>query len=130
MGTFTTTLCIPTACLPPDFVRLVNSRYPDCEPLGPTDTVDDVAVEVDFKEGWYDPGRCYGPPENCYPPEGEDPEILSVRLSEEGYPTTEIIKALDQANLDRLVNEANEVQRDAERYGYDDEPMDYDDGPY
>lgn len=38
-------------------------------------TVEDVAgVEHDLTvrfSGYVDPGRCYGPPENCYPPEGE-----------------------------------------------------------
>ena len=30
----------------------------------------EVDVAVTFS-GYYDPGQTYGPPENCYPPEGE-----------------------------------------------------------
>ncbi len=29
-----------------------------------------LTLEVEYS-GWYDPGVCSGPPENCYPPEGE-----------------------------------------------------------
>ena len=31
-------------------------------------------IEIDVKatgEGYYDPGQCFGAPENCYPPEGD-----------------------------------------------------------
>ena len=30
----------------------------------------EIPVEVDY-DATYDPGRSYGPPENCYPPESE-----------------------------------------------------------
>ena len=37
-----------------------------------TITVDDTDYEVLVKyKGYSDPGRFSGPPENCYPPEGE-----------------------------------------------------------
>lgn len=35
--------------------------------------------------GYYDPGRTYGPPENCYPPEYEDErELESIAVIWEG----------------------------------------------
>jgi hypothetical protein len=34
-------------------------------------------VDVEYK-GYSDPGRTYGPPENCYPPEGE---IVILKMS-------------------------------------------------
>lgn len=37
----------------------------------------EVDVVVEYK-GYYDPGKLYGPPENCYPPEGEV-EVLAIR---------------------------------------------------
>ena len=39
----------------------------------------DVYVEVTAR-GYYDSGCCSGPPENCYPPEGEM-DILSLKSS-------------------------------------------------
>lgn len=126
MGSFTTTLCIPTTALPPDYVRLVNSRYPDDPPLGPTDTLDDVMVEVDYTEGWYDPGRTWGPPENCEPPSGEAPEILKVVLQDEGYEPTDLLKLLPDKMIEALSDEAWEHQQAREQ---DYEP-DYDPDPY
>ncbi len=34
---------------------------------------DEIELVIDFlSNGYHDPGRCSGPPEDCYPPEGED----------------------------------------------------------
>ena len=33
---------------------------------------DGLEYTVEYRySGYYDPGRTYGPPENCYPPEGD-----------------------------------------------------------
>jgi hypothetical protein len=42
-----------------------------------------VTLELDCESsGYYDSGRTYGLPEDCYPPEGEDErDIVSARLS-------------------------------------------------
>lgn len=41
-----------------------------------------VTLELDCEStGYYDPGRTYGLPEDCYPPEGEDErEVVAARL--------------------------------------------------
>ena len=40
--------------------------------------LDDAELNIEFtSEGYEDPGCTYGPPENCYPPEGEDERLLS-----------------------------------------------------
>ena len=56
----------------------------DCVPL-PAGAVDDdwVTLVLDCEStGFYDPGRTYGLPEDCYPPEGEDDrEIVSATLA-------------------------------------------------
>ena len=45
----------------------------------------DLEVAVDVTP--YDPGRAWGPPESCYPPEGGEVEILSVELIPDGAST-------------------------------------------
>ena len=45
----------------PEFTHSYTQTMPDGR---------EVDVELTFT-GYYDPGRTYGPPENCYPPEGE-----------------------------------------------------------
>jgi len=40
--------------------------------------LDDAELNIEFhSKGYEDPGCTYGPPENCYPPEGEDERWLS-----------------------------------------------------
>jgi hypothetical protein len=39
----------------------------------------DVTFKVNYFPG--DPGRTYGPPENCYPPEPADVEVLSAWMT-------------------------------------------------
>lgn len=134
MSSFTTTLCIPTTALPVEFVRLVNSRYPDCDPLGPTDTVDDVEVEVDYKGGWFKAGRYSGPFEDCYEDEGENPEILSVTLQDPEFEHTNVLASLPEGLVAALVTEAWDHQQGADQdHGepdYDPEPVDYNYDPY
>ena len=43
--------------------------------------------EVSYK-GYSDPGRTYGPPEDCYPPEGEV-EIISITCDGEPFVAAE-----------------------------------------
>jgi hypothetical protein len=45
----------------PEFTHSYTQTLPDGR---------EVDVELAFT-GYYDPGRCYGPPEDCYPPDGE-----------------------------------------------------------
>ena len=42
------------------------------------DDADPFVVELTFTISPYDPGVRSGPPEDCYPPEGGEVEILSV----------------------------------------------------
>lgn len=42
----------------------------------------EIEVEVSFTPGT--PGRLYGPPEDCYPPEGPEVEVLSARFTDTG----------------------------------------------
>jgi hypothetical protein len=40
---------------------------------------DETEVTVEYTISPYDPGVSSGPPENCYPPEGGEVEIVSVK---------------------------------------------------
>ena len=69
------------------------SGDPLCIEMIPADDKrDDVTMEmvVEWEStGYYDPGVCSGPPEKCYPPEGEDERTVTgayihVWLCDEG----------------------------------------------
>ena len=83
----------------------------------------DVYVEA-TAHGYYDPGRTYGPPENCYPPEGEM-DILSLKSSvmdSDGQEITdpvEIQRVLD-ALPEGLIDDALWESFDDHSHGYED----------
>jgi hypothetical protein len=82
---------------------------------------DDVAVTVEYTPGWFTPGRYSGPPEDCFPDEGEDPEIVKVVRQDT---KADVRDSLTREQLDRLVEQAIEHQSACDR-DYPDEP-DYD----
>jgi hypothetical protein len=49
---------------------------------------DDTELSIEYTQTPYDPGRTYGPPEDCYPPEGGDVEIINIsrKISDCWYP--------------------------------------------
>jgi hypothetical protein len=131
MSSFETTLCIPAHLLPAEFIRLFNGRGPDGCALGPTDTADDVLVEVDYRGGWFKPGRYHGKPENCYPDEGENPEILSVVLQDEEYKErTDLVNVLPANMLRDLEEQAWGHQQETERDHYNEDGGDDPYEPY
>jgi len=59
------------------------------------------------------PGRTYGPPENCYPPEDPDIDITEVREDRDAGPTCpelEEIAAKDGRLLDKIIITASEEE--------------------
>jgi len=65
---------------------------------------EDAVVSFDYYPG--DPGRTYGPPENCYPPEPDEIEILSVKINDEEVELTE--DELEKLE-DRIYNDAGDL---------------------
>lgn len=76
---------------------------------GETETCYDIECEVTP----YDPGRTYGPPENCYPPEGGEVEILSIKLNGKEVPAELWEKiGLDRVHAEEIEQEAHEQLSD------------------
>ena len=51
-------------------------------PEHPIDVEDQLILDINWSSsGSYDPGCTYGPPERCYPPEGDDERTLSGRVT-------------------------------------------------
>lgn len=89
--------------------------------------VDRIGIDVtgEYKmtsPGYYRPGRCYGPPEDCYPDESENPEFDTVTKeikiiygNEENNEDREIsfvgsdIKNVPAAFIDRIDNDIIEI---------------------
>ncbi len=87
-------------------------------------------VDVEYVPGIYVPAKLSGHPDSWAPEEGEPPEILAVRaVLESGKVGKDVLKKLDTAAVDRLVNEAwyaGEAAREDPRDEFD-EPEPYDD---
>lgn len=58
--------------------------------------------------GYYDPGQTYGPPESCYPPEGEDERTLD-RIEIDGR---ELPQELAEKLFEFLQDEVDAVEMD------------------
>ncbi len=66
----------------------------------------DVYVAAEGK-GYYDPGCCSGPVENCYPPEGEM-EVLSVKAEISVESQLEHRAVTDPAEIKRVLDALGE----------------------
>ena len=77
---------------------------------------DEVEVTADYTPG--DPGNTCGLPENCWPPEPPEIEILSVCLVDDG---DDLIPALTDKEIEFLYNKAFEVEVDYDDLSADDE---------
>ena len=63
----------------------------------------EIKIEVKFNATPFDPGVTYGPPENCYPPEGGEVEILSVLYNDKPLELSAKDLALLQGHLEEDV---------------------------
>jgi hypothetical protein len=77
----------------------------------------ETVYEIECDLTPYDPGRTYGPPEKCYPPEGGDCEILSVKLL--GVEVKDWEKFIDKDMEEAIAERAGEAAP-----GPDDDPPD------
>jgi hypothetical protein len=75
---------------------------------------DVIELVIEFEsDGYYDPGRVSGAPEDCYPPEGDDERTLSeVYLSISPKERIELPVEVQQELFDYLYEEIEEVEID------------------
>lgn len=53
----------------------------------------DIEFRAEITEPWYDPGRTYGDPYHCYPPESGGGEVVEMwHDDKDGLPITEPIE--------------------------------------
>lgn len=65
---------------------------------------DELEIHIRAK-GYYDPGKTYGPPENCYPPEGSEDRVVSrVDLIGSRREENRILSEESRAALEDLLN--------------------------
>lgn len=73
-----------------------------------TDVETDLTVECSVSP--YDPGRTYGAPEDCYPPEGGEVEVYRA-FGPDGEPV--VLTSEEEERLQELVDEEGPDEREA-----------------
>ena len=75
---------------------------------------DVIELVIEFEsDGYYDAGRVSGPPEDCYPPEGDDERTLSeAYLSISPKEQIELPVEVQQELFDYFYEEIKEVEID------------------
>lgn len=69
---------------------------------------DEIELEVEYSVSPYDPGCTYGPPENCYPPEGGEVEELSAFRDGKPFPLTDA----EREQIERHIYETHDYSDD------------------
>lgn len=72
----------------------------------------EIYVEVTYEPGYFLRGRISGPPEDCFPDEGEDPEITKVMTLDDNGNDIDITDSLSNAERDELCRAAWDDQAD------------------
>jgi hypothetical protein len=67
-------------------LEAVLKKYGDVK-IDPEKEFSDAQLEIEFTStGYCDPGKLSGPPEDCYPPEGDDERsLVTIELSTTSY---------------------------------------------
>lgn len=88
------------------------------------DREEELALEIEGRS-YYQEGRLYGPPENCYPSEGET-EILSISWKGKPFPWELTENEREQA--EEMISNAVQEDEGPDPDEYYDDDRDYDDG--
>lgn len=79
---------------------------------GEDEDEDEIELEIEYSVTPYDPGRTYGPPEHCYPPEGGEVEELSAFRDGKPFPLTDA----ERDQIEQHIYETHDYSEDR-RYG-------------
>lgn len=109
MAEYDTEICIIASLLPAEYIRYVSTLHED-ETYAPTDEVADVPVTVEYNDGWYEPEKRSGHPDNWEPASGEDAEITSITIRDDDYSGDTELGDLGKIAQAKLVAMANEDQ--------------------
>jgi len=90
-------------------MKVTLKEFPIYTDDGDTETIYEIECDVTP----YDPGRTWGDPEKCYPPEGGEVEIVSVKLNGKEIPYAEWEKIVAWSADDSLTSRP--VSRSEER---------------
>ena len=116
--TMETEIDLLASTLPAEYRKRMEVEFGETFEEG--EEVPDVHVEVEYDGGWYQSGCRSGHPDNWTPDEGEDPEILSVKIDG----NHEILSEITPSMLADLTARCAEDQKGQDEPDY--EP-DYDD---
>jgi len=130
-----------TLCWTDDSDDLPESIDAELKRLIPTPTISKTyELEITFQsKGYYDKGVIVGPPEKCYPPEGEDERtVILIDVVCDGFYITHsaLSETTFDAVYDRWETEINDAEFDTEEdyyqdtYGDDDFDDDHNDKYY
>ena len=88
-----------------------------------------MTLDLDITLSPYDPGCTYGPPENCYPPEGgeiEDLDVIVEAANDSDNPNvSDAVLAELQAEVNRQIEAGGSLLERIEAYIYE-HPPEYD----
>jgi hypothetical protein len=76
----------------------------------------EVTAEYSYSPG--SPGKTYGPPENCYPPEGAEAEVEIVYLTDDKT-KTDIMPRLSTEIIESLFEQACEEGEEGDADAYE-----------
>jgi hypothetical protein len=107
--------------------EIVAKELRELFPMAVGDNEEDTCFELDIEfmsSGYYDPGKIYGPPEDCYPPEGDDERELYnlVVASFHNAGVNEKTQKLSKQASEELFNLYEQEVKDAELGDWDDGP--------
>jgi len=113
MPHFNTTILRTTFRSPLTLLSLASDETQDVDDLE-TEHETELDVVVEYAKGWFQSGRFSGPPEDCYPDEGQGPEILAVHIKGEEQRGSGILSDLTVQEIMTLEDQADQAQREEE----------------
>ena len=101
-----------------ELLAIAGDQASDTDGLDPEEEIE-IEIEVIYEPGYWIPGQLTGPPEDCFPDDGADPEIVSVYSNgkdiSDSLTDQEIINIVDACIEHQVAQEVDAAEEDAER---------------